>query len=535
LLASTLLSGCVLTDETNLTGGDFLAAHGLAAGDSTSRTLALPVLSVESVPMEGVPGANGTEDVVLGSLGNDSIRLVLGFDLSDKTQWDARFLKQKDSLVRLRLSALDSFPGMIVRARFVFLPDASFLPGLFAGLEPSRLGMKETVDEAQDTLGAASASNNVHFPLPESVSKQLATKLADSASISSGKNGWLAILIDTRPGSSDRKARFSSTVQLVGPDTAVVASAPDTSGTVGLGVFESNKAWMSVGFRQAGSPFSFGWWPSGGNRLRARIDGGALRSSMYQAFSIANPDSSGGFDNTFNILQARLSTKLSKVRTESDPGYITISSSVLVDSGDEVKPLPLRGEVPTDSKVGLKLNSEDLRLAGYTKDVELTVNKLEGVVSVVVNIDGSPAVLPTRQSLARGSFTNWTVSKFYLPIGDSVEFRLSSVIRVRVTTSDSMVKAKHWRLESSPVADDQSRNYDSLRHDAYVWSGTSKIVHEARTPFAQALNRNKPVEFDLVPSAFSNFSNRLIIEPADSAKLFESVTVVARPLVGRNY
>jgi hypothetical protein len=344
----------------------------------------------------------------------------------------------------------------------------------------------------------------------------------------------LAILLDTRTGASDRKTRFSSTVQLVGPDTAVVASAPDTSGTVGLGVFESNKAWMSVGFRQAGSPFSFGWWPSGGNRLRARIDGAALRSQMYQAFSVTNPDTLGGFDNTFNILQARLSTKLSKVKTENDPGFINITSSVLVDSGHEKSGQPLVGRVE-DSKVALNLDAEDLRLAGYSKDVELTVNKLAGVVSVVVNIDGAPVVLPTRQSLAQSNISSWTASKFYLPIGDSVEFRLSSVIRVRITTTDSMLKAKHWRLESSPVDDYQSRNDDSLRHDAYVWSGSSRIVHEVRSSFARALNRNKPVEFDLVPTAFVNLSNRLIIEPADSAKLFESVTVVARPLVGRNY
>ncbi|MEK7391919.1 MAG: hypothetical protein AAB214_05065, partial [Fibrobacterota bacterium] len=250
MLASTLLSGCVLTDETNLTGGDFLAAHGLAAGDTSSRKLALPVESVEMVPMEGVPGLHGTEDIVLGSIGGDSIRLVLAFNLADSTLRNAHAQAHNDSLTRIRLVTRDAATGLSVRARFVFFSDSNFLYGLLAGIEPAKIEIADTVLETEFVLPTKGADSAIFLDLPATVTGNILARTRSIDSLhrlgtDSGKamQSWMAILLDTRT-STVGKSRFTSDLTLVGHDTAVLH---DTSGTMSLGALDGNKTWRSIG------------------------------------------------------------------------------------------------------------------------------------------------------------------------------------------------------------------------------------------------------------------------------------------------
>lgn len=540
LLASTLLSGCVLTDETNLTGGDFLAAHGLAAGDTSSRKLALPVESVEMVPMEGVPGLHGTEDIVLGSIGGDSIRLVLAFNLADSTLRNAHAQAHNDSLTRIRLVTRDAATGLSVRARFVFFADSNFLYGLLAGIEPAKIEIADTVLETEFVLPTKGADTAIYLDLPGTVTGSILarTRLIDSlrrlGTSGKGMQSWMAILLDTRSSTSG-KSRFTSDLTLVGHDTAVIH---DTSGTMSLGALDGNKTWRSIGFRPAGAATSFGWWPGGGNRLRARVDATRLRAAMHNLYPSVLPDTAGGLDNTFNVLQARVNVPLAKVMLDAGTGKLSITGSVLVDSGSSENQAPetfepsstQTREIPFD----LVLRSEIKQFLNLKENPKFVIKAYPGMYSVQLKLDGVVADLPTSYSLARGSTTSWTTTKFVFPRDEVVEFRISSYLRVRLGRVGDNIVAKWWMMELPPVADDQSRSTDSLRHDAYLWSGASQLVQEIRTPFGKALNRNRPIEFDLNPTAFSNNSDRLIVEPK-LAQVFDSVTVVARPLVGRNY
>jgi hypothetical protein len=530
LFASTLLSGCVFTDPSNETGGEFLDAHGVSVLASDARGFALKTLSVESLPAEGVNGAHGTEDAALGSLGRDSLRLVIGFNLADTTVMSDNLRRQNDTLTRLRLITLDDMPSMDVRARFVIVHDSLLLPGLLAGLEPSVLvadGL--SLDSLVDTTFALPALDTVgdtaSLVLPGAIVAKVQAIVAKRAAQS-----WLAVILDSRTG-TDQRIQFNGLALLDRPSV----SSTDTAGTLGVGTYGGNRTWQTTGFQPSGAAAFVGWGPSGGRGFRVRLDAAALRAAMYSSFGVV-PDTSGGYDNTFNVLQARISAPFSSVAADVGPRSVTISSVAIQDSfANRIVPVSVPSKGSNTGAIAL--TSEQKRICGLTVDPILTFYALPGGLQMELKIENVLAVLPTRYSLAQGSTSSATLERSFLPIGDSVEFRIYEQIRVRVkAVSATRAEIRTWFLEQSPVVDAQYGTEDSLRTEAQLAKGGSaKLVQEVRSPLTQLLNRaSKQVEFDLSPVATSDHSSRFVAIPTDPAKIFDSVKVVVRPLLSRN-
>lgn len=535
LVASISLSGCVFTDPSNETGGDFLESHGVAVLPSDARGFALKTLSVESVPVEGVHGSHGTEVAALGALGRDSLRLVLGFDLSDTTVMNGNQLRQDDSLTRLRLKTLDLMPAMNVRARFVIVGDSQLLPGLLAGLEPSALkGDGLPSDSVVDTTFAlpalVTAGDTATLALPGAIAAKARTLLAKRSGQALPGQAWLVVLLDSRTG-SDRRVRFNGLAWIDRPSK----SSTDTSGTLGVGTYGGYRTWRTVGFQPSGALRSVGWWPAGGRRLRIRLDAAALRSQMSSSFGIAI-DSAGGYDNTFNVLQARIAAPFNAVAADAGPGSVSISSVAIADSfNNRIEPV----DVPNyDWRSGkIELTEAQRRICGLTVDPELVFRALPGGLQMELKIENDLAVLPTRHSLARGSTNDATLDRSFLLVGDSVEFRLFGLVRVRVkAASTTRAEIRTWFLEQAPLGQSQAQTSTTTRAEAQLAvGGNAKLVQEVRGPLTQLLNRTaSPVEFDLAPIATSDPSSRFVAIPSDSAKIFDSVKVVVRPLLSRN-
>lgn len=538
LIASTLLAGCVFTDDANQTGGDFLQAHGAAVRSADSGVFDLPVVSVEAVPLEGVPGANGTEPVLLGSLGGDSIRLALGFNLKDTNLRDSRLRSQDDSLTRIRFKAYGSTSSMTVRGRFFFLKsakDTAGLAALFAGVEfdalkPDGVNVSGLVD-TQYVLPARQDDSLLFLDLPGAIAATVRQEMRDTTKT----HTWLVALFDTKAG-IDSRAQFESNVAMVGPDTSV-AGAHDTTGVLALGVYEGNAAYRSTGLRSATAAGGLGLWPSGGNGLRVRFDADQLRANMRNEFGI-EADTADGYDHTFNVLQARVGIDFSSVTTDNGgyPHGLVISSTVVTDSS------PVK-----ENKITASI--EDLGLDGIPSAIK-AANSWTDAGGVVVNADPVPGgyfvqilvektaiSIPTRYSLARGSYSGATLTKFFMPFNEKIEFRVSSNLRVRIWSArgaENTVYAKWWAIEGVPSSDYQGRDEDSLRTEALVWNGRTFVEQEVRTPLAQLLNRKQTVEWTLAARASSDLTSRLVAVPTDAAKVFKSMEVLVRPTVGRS-
>lgn len=540
LIASTLLAGCVFTDDANQTGGDFLQAHGAAVRSADSGVFDLPVTSVEAVPLEGVPGANGTEPVVLGSLGGDSIRLVLGFNLKDKELRDSRFRTQNDSLTRVRFTAYGSTSAMTVRGRFFFLKsakDTSGLAALFAGVEFDAL-KADTVAisglvDTQYVLPALQDDSLLFLDLPGAIAATVRQEMLDTTKTTSAT--WLVALFDTKAG-TDSRAQFASNVAMVGPDTSI-AGAHDTTGVLSLGVYQGNAAYRSTGLRSAQAAGGLGLWPSGGNGLRVRFDADQLRAKMRNEFGV-EADTSGGYDHTFSVLQARVGIDFSSVTTDngSYPHGLVISSTVVTDSSP-VKENPI---TTNDATMGLDGIPAAIKAANSWTDaggVDVKVDPVPGGYFVEILVEKIAISLPTRYSLARGSYSGATLTKFFMPFNEKIEFRVSSNLRVRIWSARgaaNTVYAKWWAIEGVPSSDYQGRDDDSLRTEALVWKGRTFVEQEARTPLTQLLNRKQTVEWTLAPRASSDLTSRLVAVPTDAAKVFKSMEVLVRPTVGRS-
>ena len=532
LVASISLSGCVLTDPSNETGGDFLESHGVAVLPSDARGFALKTLSVESVPVEGVFGSHGTEVAALGALGRDSLRLVFGFNLADETAMSDSLRKRNDLLDSLRILLADtslSMPAMNVRARFVVVRDSLLLPGLLAGLEPSSLKADglflDSLIESSFAIPALGGRDTVSLALPGTIAAQAQASIAKRPS-----QAWLVVILDSRTG-TDQRVRFNPYAWLEHKPV----SASDTAETIGLGTLSGYRTWRTVGFQPSGALRSVGWWPAGGRRLRVRLDAAALRSQMSSSFGIA-VDSAGGYDNTFNVLQARIAAPFASIAADAGPGSVSISSVAIADSfHNRIEPV----DVPNyDWKPGkIELTEAQRRICGLTVDPELVFRALPGGLQMELKIDNEQAVLPTQHSLARGSTNEATLERSFLLVGDSVEFRLFGLVRVRVkAASPSRAEIRTWFLEQAPLGQSQRQTSATTRAEAQLAiGGNTKLVQEVRGPLTQLLNRTaSPVEFDLAPIATSDPSSRFVAIPSDPAKIFDSVKVVVRPLLSRN-
>ena len=533
LIASTLLAGCVFTDDANQTGGDFLQEHGAAVRSADSGVFDLPVVSVEAVPLEGVPSMHGTGPILLGSMGSDSTRLVVGFDLQDTTRRNAILLRGKDSLKYLRLLAYEATQGLTVRARFFHLKtaaDIKALPALFAGLDSSDLAkdgagavLIPAKTDSEYVLPALATGESTYLGMPGAVVERLASALKD-------KTGWFVAILDTRTSGSDAKARFAG-VTLVDRDTAST-SAVDTAATLSLGVYEDHSGWRSIGLRPKGaSSRVVGLWPSGGSRLRFGFDPEYLRSQMRSAFGV-RPDTAGGFDHTFNILQARAKAQFASVKTEgTDPHGFVVASTVVVDSEVYDKASPVR---PGEDRfeLGVGISPRTIIESGLDTVPSVFFSWVPGGLHVEVELDKVASSLPTQHSLATGSYSAQTVTKFFLPRNRQVEFRVTPFVRVRVWADAEKVYVKRWTIARLPVSDAQYRDEDSTRREAMFWNGQLTTEQEVRTPLTQLLNRAEIVEWEIAPRTSADPSDRFIAVPEDTTTVFETVRLKARTLAG---
>ncbi len=533
LIASTLLAGCVFTDDANQTGGDFLQEHGAAVRSADSGVFDLPVVSVEAVPLEGVPSMHGTGPILLGSMGSDSTRLVVGFDLQDTTRRNAILLRGKDSLKYLRLLAYEATQGLTVRARFFHLGtarDINALPALFAGLDSTDLA-KDGADavlipakaDSEYVLPALATGESTYLGMPGAVVERLASALKD-------KTGWFVAILDTRTSGSDAKARFAG-VTLVDRDTAST-SAVDTAATLSLGVYEDYSGWRSIGLRPKGaSSRVVGLWPSGGSRLRIGFDPEYLRSQMRTTFGV-NPDTVGGFDHTFNILQARAKAQFASVKAEgTDPHGFVIASTVIIDSGLDKQNAPKQ---PNEKNYELPVNISPKTIieCGLDTVPSIFFSWAPGGFLVEVKLDKVTSSLPTQYSLATGSYSTQTVTKFFLPLNARLEFRVAAFVRVRIWADRNWAYAKWWTIGRLPVSDAQYRDEDSTRREAMFWNGQLTTEQEVRTPLTQLLNHWRTVEWEIAPRTSADPSDRFIAVPEDTTTVFETVRLKARTLAG---
>lgn len=533
MIASTLLAGCVFTDDANQTGGDFLQAHGAAVRSADSGVFDLPVTSVEAVPLEGVPSMHGTGPILLGSMGSDSTRLVVGFDLHDTTRRNAVLLRRNDSLKFLRLYAYEATQGLTVRARFFHLKtadDIKALPALFAGLDSVDLA-KDGVDavkipakiDSEYVLPALAKAESAYLGLPQGVVEQLTSALKD-------KTGWFVAILDTRTGGSDAKARFAG-VTLVDRDTATT-SALDTASTLSLGVYEDYTGWRSIGLRPKGtSSRVVGLWPSGGSRLRFRFDAEQLRSQMRSAFG-AIPDTVGGFDHTFNILQARAKAQFASVKAEgTDPHGFAIASTVVL--GDTTTKLGAPQKTTgKDYALIIDMDKELQTACGLTTEPSVNFTWMPGGFWVEAKVENETTTLPTQYSLSTGSYSEQTVTKFFLPVNARAEFRIARFVRVKIWADRQYMHETHWTIARIPASDAQNRDVDSTRREALFWNGQLTTEQEVRTPLTQLLNRWQTVEWEIAPRSSKDPSDRFIAVPQDTTKVFETVRLKARTLAG---
>jgi len=538
LLFAALLVGC---DSTNQTGTDFLAANGITVSSRDTLSTTTPVQSVRVVPVEGVPAVNGQEGLWLGGSMGDSVRAVVAFNLHYASGKDADLYAIRDSAKLLKKFPLtrlsfglgsgdtDSVVQRKVHVRFLLLDSAKakndsdrtkYLPALFMGVEPSALGL--TVLHDTDMVFTPSVGEGIR--LGAALRDSLAARLADSSAIKS----WLVVILDGHPG-------WNQIHHLSSP----CLRTDSTAGTMSPGLFQDRSAWRSSQQRSA-SAFakSLGWWVGGGRRLRVSVDGDALRTILHD--SVAANTQTDSFDNSFNILQARVRVPFSNFRyyenSSADRG-ITIAGSVVLANHTETP-----GWATKTNDVTLSLGSSYLTQLGLTSNPFLRFDDtFSGVVQGHIYVENSLYSIPTRLSLGLGSTSTYTTQNFWMrkDVADSVEFRLSSLVRILVAHSagSDQVRVSWSYLKASPTSDGQS-GVDSTRPESRMrTSNTSsdgyQVRQEIRTSISLAAIQKKfSVDIDLIPGGGS-VSQQDVWEsvPAKSA-IMDSLRLIVRPRNG---
>ena len=546
LLLAALLAGCGFTDATNRTGSDFLAAQGVSISSRDSLGTQMPILGVQVIPMEGIPAPNGLEALWLGGTLGDSIRAVVAFDLraasTSTAGSDGTFqaIRAVDSLAaRYPLTHLSFGIGSggsadssarQVRVRFLFLDSLTQtkdLPGLFMGEEPSVVdpGLHVFLDR-----------DSQFFPVP-SQGIPFGPQLRDSvaARLKAGTKCWLVAILDGHPG-------WETVLSMGGPvlRTDSVNTSGTAMGTVLPGVFQTRSAWRSTEMRSASAPSrSLGWWVGGGNRIRVTLDGNGLRSFLHGKFGAGSLAADTNFDNSFNILQARVRAPFSsfKYLTGSiDQRGVGFAGAVVLKKDSS--------NFDTSVSMPIRLGSSILTQLGLTVNPYLKFDDtLPGVIEGSYYTENILAVVPTRLSLGEGSSTAYTSANFWLrkDVPDSLEFRISSLVRVRVShyPGESYIRI-HWSfLQGSPIADLQVGTGDvnrpqSLVSDTAFTPTTSPVVEqEVRTAVSLAVVQKKfSVDLDLVPGGGTIGMQDLWEARPNAGNIFDSLGMIVRPRDG---
>jgi len=539
LLLAALLAGCGFTDATNRTGTDFLSAQGISISSRDSFRTTVPVLGVQVVPVEGIPTPNGLEALWLGGTIGDSIRAVVAFDLTNTSAPDAGFkaiqavdsLASKFKLTRLSFGVgsggdTDTSTPRQVHVRFILMdstPQNTWnLPALFMGVEPSTLGLTPIVDRDSTFV----PSVNMGIPFGPALRDSVAARLK------AAKPTWLVAIVDGHPG-------WQSVFSVGDPRLRTDSVSGTGEGTFLPGEFQARTAWRSTEMRSSNAwNRSLGWWVGGGNRLRVTLDGNALRTLLHQR--LGKGIVSDSFDNSFNVLQARVRVPFSGFHwvqgASADNRSMGIDGAVVLDTGSSA--LATVSAMPISIKA--YLTELGLTVVPYLQFDDSFPSILQGRFYLENNLSD----VPTRLSLGMGSTSSYTSTNFWLrkDIADSLEFRISSQVRVRVShyPSDSLNVHIHWSLlGNSPIADPQIGIGDTARpetrvSDTALVNTSSPIVHqEARTSFSLAVMEEKfNVDVDLVPAGGTIGMQDLWEAQPSATDIMDSLGMVVRPRDG---
>jgi len=473
-----LLVGYGCSDAANRTGGNFLASQGFSIESRDTLSTLLPVTSVEVVPVEGIPAPPGSGGLWTGGFGADSIRAVVAFSLHAASTADGSLqsIRAVDSLrTRYPVSRLhfgldtagiaDTTLAPRLRVRFVLLDSTSSaqrgaLMGLLMGREPSDLGL--TVARDVDSNFSFATMGGVR--LDSALRAQVADRLTDTT-----RHSWLVAIIDGHPG--------EDVIQIAAP----VMRTDSTAGVYSPGTFQDRTAWRSTQMRGAGSPsVSTGWWVDGGRRLRMRVDGEVLRKVLHDR--LGSGSVSDSFDNSFNVLSARIRAPFqgfTKVPTSVDDRGLAFAGSIVLEEAvrHTHSAKVQSGAVTLPADLGLFYRTQ----LGLTVDPKVVCDDTtypgSGLVRCQYYQEGGVGVLPSRLSLGYGSSSLFTSSEFLLrsDVADSMEFRIASVVRVRLTSSGGGSLRMDWSFLQTAISESVVQRKFQLDLDLVPGGGSTNM------------------------------------------------------------
>ena len=533
LLLSTLLVGC---DATNPTGGDFLASQGysIQERDTFSFSAASVISSVETAPVEGIPSPNGLAGLWAGGFAGDSVRAVVAFSLGAASGADGALqtirassdLKDAHPLSRLHFlldtaGIQDTSLTARLRVRLLLVDSASAsdrgrLAALLMGREPGDLGLS-VLRDVDSTFGFGALQG---IPLGSGLVDKVSKRLSDSTS-----HSWLVALVDGHPG--------GDILQVVNP----LLRTDSIAGTYAPATFQGRAAWRSAHMRgRNASSSSLGWWVDGGRRLRVTLDAQALRTAFHARLGAGSVSDS--FDNSYNVLQARARlpfTGFSKATNSADDRGIALAGAVVLDSHFLARALPGGGVVDLPVALGSKFRT----FLGFTVDPFLrcddTTFPSSGLIRCQYYQEGGVGALPTRLSLGYGSSYLYTSTDFWMrtDVPDSMEFRISGVVRVRLASSPQGLRMQWKYLANAPIADAQN-GVDSVRPESRLRASNGSLVRqEIRSAVSLGVVQRKySVELDVVPDGGSTSMRDLWEAVPVRGTVLDSLHLVVRPRGG---
>ncbi|QQS04236.1 MAG: hypothetical protein IPK50_18370 [Fibrobacterota bacterium] len=527
LLSATMLAGCGFSDSSNYAGGAFLDAQGESVSPRAEASLDAATRSVEYLPPEGCPALPGFGLLVIGSVGKDSIRTVVGFDLRVASTWGGADSLRKRPFKALAFRVTDSSWKSKLRVRMVLTDTvAKPLPALFMGVEPSKLPDLQSLMDTVVTV-AADSIGDYSIAISPAVSERIVSSTV-------ANRGWLTVLLDPVVGSgtsSPTLVRFHIRPYLLRDSTPemVVKEA---------GTLEDMPASRSIQMRPSdASSEVIGWWAGSGRRARLALNGEAIRASLHR--QVPANDITEETDNSYHVLQARASLGMQSVAASSYvPNPRMLVTSRVIEREDSAQ-LVLGTALQLPSSV---LTTED---AGTDGAVDLKCTELVAatLVNCSVRFGGVDQYIYTRMAEANMNFLDYKQNHFWLrtDVADQAEFAVLNNLRVSIRTENTGHGAAHiwvkWiRIHSWQSPDSQSDSA-GVRAKSKLATGTDRIELELRSALSQViLQKKRKVVLDLMPVGGNSSGLDLwTAQPTSPNRLIDSVHVLLRPSDGRNF
>ncbi|HNY30068.1 MAG TPA: hypothetical protein PKO15_04190 [Fibrobacteria bacterium] len=518
LLSASMLAGCGFSDSSNYAGGAFLDAQGETVSARSNATLAASTRSVEALSPEGYPSLPGMGILVAGTVGSDSIRTVLGFDLRTPSAWGGPDGLRTNPLKSLDFTVSDATWAPRLRLRMVLAKGAgASLPAVFMGVEPSGLpGLRVVLDTVVNPTSDADGMHSI--PLPASVSDSI---LATSAS----DRGWLAVILDPQVVS----AAQPSLVRFLQQPSIRIDSLPSLT----VGTWLNQTATRSVQMRASGASSDvIGWWAGSGRRVRLELDGDAIRSSLHR--QVPSDVSTPELDHSYHVLQARASLGFDKLVSNPTSARMQVVARV-VEREDSSSltlehTLGMPSSVLTESEAG---SSVGVRCTTLVADILADCSVLTG---------SEPQKNGVHLAYVNNKFGDYLQTHFWLRLDqpDHAEFPVLNNLRVAIRSEGSghggaKLRVKWTRLYATYNPDSQS---DSLgwRSGATLGAGSNRVELEIRSALSQVIQQKaRKVVLDIVPVGGNVYGLDLWTAHSSSpSQWIDSIRVLVRPRDGGN-